>query len=240
EVMEFLRTAKVVAMKGTSKGITHPRQATLEKDGLRMHAMFRNVSEEKAMAQMAGGGRELNFRDDYIFEPAAYELSRMLGMDYVPPTTLRSVQGEKGSIQAWVENAMDEGKRIKEKIAPPNARRWNNRMQIMRFFDNLVYNTDRNQGNILIDKDWRIWLIDHTRAFRQNENLLNADALVEIDRSIWEKLLALDEQAMRDRLKPYLRRFELDGLVKRRRKIIEHYRAEIAKRGESEVVRDLK
>ncbi len=36
------------------------------------------------------------------------------------------------------------------------------------------------------------------------------------------------------------RRFELDGLIKRRRKIIEHFRAEIAKRGESEVIRELK
>lgn len=240
EVLEFLRTAKVVSMKTAPKGVTHPRQATLEKEGLRMHAMFRNFSEEKDMAQLASGQRELNFRDDYIFEPAAYELSRMLGMDNVPPAVLRSVSGEKGSIQAWVENAMDEGKRLKEKIAPPDVSRWNYQIQIMRFFDNLVYNTDRNQGNILMDKDWKVWLIDHTRAFRRNDNLLKPEGLVEIDRGIWEKLQALDERSVKERLKPYLRGFEIDALLKRRKKIIERYRAEIANRGESEVVREMK
>lgn len=240
ELLEFLRTAKVVSMKGAPKGITHPRMAVLEKDGLRVHAMFRSFSEEKQVAQLAGGAREFNFRDDFIFEPAAYELSRMVGMDNVPPATVRSVQGEKGSIQIFVENVMDEGKRLKERIQPPDAIRWNNQLKVMRFFDNLVYNTDRNQGNILIDKDWKVWLIDYSRAFRQNDNLLNKDALVEVDRGIWEKLLALDEQVIKDRMKPFLRRFEVDGLIKRRRKIIEHFRAEIAKRGESEVVRDLK
>jgi hypothetical protein len=33
----------------------------------------------------------------------------------------------------------------------------------MRAFDQLIYNTDRNLGNLLIDGDWRIWMIDHTR-----------------------------------------------------------------------------
>jgi hypothetical protein len=143
-------------------------------------------------------------------------------------------------MQIWLENSMMEKERLRDKLAPPDPRRWNNQLQIMRIFDNLVYNTDRNQGNILIDKSWKVWLIDHTRAFRQNENLLNKDGMVDIDRGIWEKLQAMDEQAIKDRLKPYLRRFELDGLLKRRKKIIEHYKAEIAKRGESEVVRDMK
>jgi len=240
EVLDFLRTAKPGKMSGTSKGITHPRQVILEKDGLQMRAFWRVYSEEKQVATLASGERELNFRDDYIFEPAAYELSRMLGMENIPPTVLRSINGERGSLQAGVENVMDEGKRQKEKIAPPNARRWNFQMQIMRFFDNLVYNTDRNVGNILIDKDWKVWLIDHSRAFRQRDNLLNPDVLVEIERGIWEKLLALDERAVKDRLKPFLHGFEIDALLKRRKKIIDIYRAEIAKRGESEVVREMK
>ena len=36
----------------------------------------------------------------------------------------------------------------------------------MRVFDELIANTDRNQGNMLIDKQWKLWLIDHTRGFR--------------------------------------------------------------------------
>jgi len=39
-------------------------------------------------------------------------------------------------------------------------------MWVVRLFDQLIYNTDRNLGNLLIDKSWRLWMIDHTRAFK--------------------------------------------------------------------------
>ena len=39
-------------------------------------------------------------------------------------------------------------------------------MQLVRLFDQLIYNIDRNIGNLMITNDWRIWAIDHTRAFR--------------------------------------------------------------------------
>jgi hypothetical protein len=40
----------------------------------------------------------------------------------------------------------------------------------MRVFDQLIYNTDRNTGNVLYDTGWRLWGIDHTRAFRVRPN----------------------------------------------------------------------
>ena len=39
-------------------------------------------------------------------------------------------------------------------------------MSLVRVFDQLIGNIDRNVGNLLITSDWRIWAIDHTRAFR--------------------------------------------------------------------------
>ena len=41
----------------------------------------------------------------------------------------------------------------------------------MRVFDELIANTDRNLGNMLIDRQWKLWLIDHSRAFRLHETL---------------------------------------------------------------------
>ena len=38
-------------------------------------------------------------------------------------------------------------------------------LQVVRVFDELIQNRDRNQGNILWTSDWKMWLIDHTRAF---------------------------------------------------------------------------
>ena len=44
----------------------------------------------------------------------------------------------------------------------------------LRLFDQLIANTDRNLGNLLIGNDWTIWAIDHTRAFRTQHDVEDA------------------------------------------------------------------
>lgn len=237
EVMEFLRTAKVVRMKDIPTGVAHPRKVLLEKDGIQMDAVFRDIDEDKQMVKLSGGV-EMFFRDAYIFECAAYEMAKMLGMDNVPPVVLRKVQGTNGSLQIWVENTMTQTDRIKNKVQPPDPDRWNLQLFTMHFFDALIYNTDRNPGNILIDKDWQVWLIDHTRAFRRHEEPQNPQYIGRVERKLWERLQALDPGEVRQRLSPYLRSIEIDALLKRREKLIELIRKRIAERGEDQVLFD--
>jgi hypothetical protein len=45
----------------------------------------------------------------------------------------------------------------------------------MALFDQLIFNDDRNQGNMLIGKDWKVWLIDHTQDF--SWEVLSAECL---------------------------------------------------------------
>jgi len=236
EVLEFLRTAKVIKMKEISQGITHPRKVLLEKDGIRMHAIFRDINEEKTVTTLASGQTEMFFRDSFIFECAAYELSRLLGLDNVPPVVERRVHGTSGSLQIWVENAMTETIRQKRKISPPDLTRWNQQVQVMRVFDNLVYNTDRNQGNILFTTDWKLWLIDHTRAFRRHTVLKEPKGIVQCERNLWERLRTLDEEAARQHCKKYLRSPEIEALLKRRKKLVEHIQKLIAERGQQQVL----
>ena len=47
-------------------------------------------------------------------------------------------------------------------------------MQLVSVFDQLIYNVDRNMGNLLICKNWRVWAIDHTRSFRTQDTLNGA------------------------------------------------------------------
>ena len=62
----------------------------------------------------------------------------------------------------WIENvAMDEVERLKRKAEDPDKDRWSRQYVIMQVFDQLIANTDRNQTNILYDKDWKLWMIDH-------------------------------------------------------------------------------
>ena len=238
-LLDFLRTADVKTEKQiTSGGITFPYKLLIEKDGVRSDAIFRDIDEEKLVAQLARGKSELYFRDSYIFEPAAYELALMLGLDSVPPATLRRVHNKKGSIQIWVENAMTDMKRAKENIKPPDEQQWNKQLQVMNVFDALIYNTDRNRGNILITPDWKLWMIDHGRAFRRHPTLQTPDALKQCERGFYQHLKALDEAQVRARLKEYLTSNELDALWKRRALILDHFAKRIAEQGEDQVLYD--
>ncbi len=236
ELLEFLRTADVKSEKQLSGGVTFPTKVLLEKDGIRADAIFRDVNEQRATPTFGGGRSELYFRDSYVFEPAAYELSLLLGLDNVPPATLRKLRGESGSVQIWVENAMTERTRVSDKVQPPDDQQWNKQLQVMNVFDALVYNTDRNRGNILITPDWKLWMIDHTRAFRRNPVLRDGVVLNQCERGMYQRLKTLDEAVVRERLEPYLSSFEMDALMKRRRLILERLDKLIAERGEEKVL----
>ncbi len=236
EVMEFLRTARVIRSEEIPVGITRPLKIVLEKDGVRMHAIFRDVNMDNPRQRLKSGTVVMNFRDSYIFEPAAYELSRLLGLDNVPPAILRKLRGKRGSLQAWVENATNETSRVSDNITAPDKMLWSKQMWNMRVFDNLIYNTDRNQGNILYDGDWKLWLIDHGRAFRREKELRNPKLIVKCGHKLWEKLKSLDEQVVRERLKKFLRSSEIKALLRRRDILVEHIQKLIEERGENKVL----
>ena len=237
EILEFLRTAQVVSLQDIPVGVTRPRRAVLEKDGVRSHAIFRDVDSEMDSFQVAGR-RERNVRDSALFECAAYEVARLLGLDNIPPVVDRAVEGKKGSVQFWIEKAMTEEDRLKRGQRAPNIVRWNMQMQTVRIFDALISNWDRTQQNVLIGEDWKLWMVDHTRAFLRRDELLDTARLVNCDRKLWARLQALDEADVREHLKPYLRPAEIDALLKRRSKLIAFFKAQIAKRGESDVLYD--
>ena len=233
EVMEFLRTARLIRFREIPLGVNQPRRALLEKDGVRMDAIFRDVNMDKPRLRLKSGTVVMNFRDSYIFEPAAYEISRLLGLDNVPPAILRKLQGKRGSLQVWLENAMIETSRVNDNITAPDKILWNKQMWNMRVFDNLIYNTDRNQGNILYDGDWKLWLIDHGRAFRREKELRNPKLVVKCGRKLWEKLKSLDGETVRERLKKFLRSSEIKALMRRRDKLVEHIQKLIQERGDN-------
>jgi hypothetical protein len=239
EVLEFLRRARPGRMRTITKGITLPEKVMLERDGLRMHAVLRDVRIERLQMPLADGSLELNFRDDHIFEAAAYELSRMLDLNTVPPTIVRSIHGRRGTLQAWIENAMSDKERRERDISVPDVEHNNRQFARMQIFDLLVYNTDRNQGNILYGPDWRLWMIDHTRAFRIRRELRNPHLIHHCDRDLYRRLHALDPDEVRKRLRPYLRRTEVEALLVRRDLVIELIDGLIAERGAERVLYDM-
>ena len=75
-------------------------------------------------------------------------------------------QDAPASPGGWTTSGWTSGRGSRRSSPSPTPRAWNRQMWVVRLFDQLIYNTDRNLGNLLIDKDWRLWMIDHTRAFK--------------------------------------------------------------------------
>ena len=221
EVLEFLRTARVVSQKKVKIGVNRISKVLLEKDGIQVHAAFRDVEIQQPVAELADGSTIINFRDDCRFEIAAYRLSQILGLNNVPPVVKRRIGKEKGTLQIWVEGTMMEQDRVEKKLKPQGGLRWVHQFQIMRSFDNLIGNTDRNQGNILIDPDWNVWLIDHTRSFGLEKALRTPYPLLYCNADFWEKVEALDSESLKKEMKGVLSKGQIKSMLQRRDALME-------------------
>jgi hypothetical protein len=219
---EFLMKANVVEAKTAAKGVTSTLRATLSDGTITHDASIQRVNEEKSRFEGGDGSVELNFRDTYKFNIAAYRLGRLIGVgDMIPPSVERKYKGDTGAWTWWIEDVqMDEATRQQKKLAAPDKESWNRQYVIMQVFDNLIYNTDRNQTNILYDKNWKLWMIDHTRAFRIRTDLLNEKALKNCDRLLLTKMKALTYEDLKPELSPYLRDSEIKAILKRRDKLV--------------------
>ena len=147
-------------------GTTGVRRLEIEHEGTLVRAVFRHVDEYEKNLRMRDDQNYAGFYDRYSAECAAYELGRMLGLDMIPPAVLRRVGGDRGSVQLWVEDSMTAGDRNERGLQPPDNGHWRRQQAVMRVFDALIAKSGRNTGNRLIDEDWNLWLIDHSRAFQ--------------------------------------------------------------------------
>ena len=240
DIEEFLRTAEIISRERVGEGLNNFLKVLLEKDGIQMHAIFRDVHVERSQMPLSDGKVSFFFRDDADFECAAYELAKLLGLDTVPPAVERKDRGQQGTLQAWVENATTQKALREETDIPPsggiNRWSWIMQRQNIYIFDNLIYNEDRNLGNILIEPDWKLWMIDHTRAFRRWKELMNPEQVQFAERSLWERLQALDETVVRAKLKDFLNPAEMNGLIERTSLLVDHIQKLIDDRGEKAVL----
>jgi hypothetical protein len=234
----FLRTAEVIRKRGIGTGITHPEQYTLS-DGVRTHkAVWKTIDEfKRGITSLEGGGVIVDFADSYRHEIAAYELDKVLGTGLVPPTVERKFGHTTGSLQMWVEGATTEADRKQKKIAPSDPEAWNEQMHKVRLLHQLMDNTDyRNIRNVLSDPSFRLYAVDFSRAFTIYADLRSERELVRFSRSVLEALRALDRATLEAKLGRWLGGPQIEGLLKRRDKILALAAKSVAERGEPVVL----
>jgi hypothetical protein len=238
EAERFLKDAKVLELRYfKTKGVTQPRRAVLSDGERTARASFKIVDETKQQANLGHGQVVMNFRDYYGHEIAAYQLSKMLGSDLVPPCIQRRIRGDVGALCLWVEDTTTEWDRLSEDIEPPDPADWANQMATVDLFLQLIDDIDfRNVANLLVDEDFTIHKIDSSRAFRTDPELPRPERLRRFSRTMLEALRGLDEDEVKANLKKWLTKYQINGLTARRDALLELADKRIAEKGEVSVL----
>jgi hypothetical protein len=237
QMEEFLRLGKIGQQKSIPKGITLPTRASLEYNGVQHDAAVQTINIAKPSFQTSKG-TELNFKDYWGYNVAGYELAKMLELNMLPVYVERKVGGQPASLSWWVNDSMMEIDRKNRQLEPPDLDSWNKQMYAVRVWHQLIFDTDPNLTNILIAKDWQIWIIDCTRAFRINKTLRDPKDLVQCDRKLLAKLRTLDKDVLKEKLSRWLTKTEIEALAARAGKIVEFFDKETAAKGEGAVLYD--
>ncbi len=235
EMEAFLLKATILDVRDAGGGVTGSQRARLTDGTLTHDVHIQSVDIAKPVFQ-AGQHTEVNFKDTYRYNIAGYRLAQLVGITTVPMSVERRVNGKTAAVTWWVDDVqMDERERLKRKTMGPNPLRTSNQIQLMRIWDELIQNRDRNQGNILWTNDWTMWLIDHTRAFRLGKELQKPEDLTRIDRDLLNRLKALSKDAIKKAVGDALFEGEREAILERRDRIVKLYEERAARVGDAAV-----
>ena len=159
-------------------------------------------------------------------ELAAYRLDRLLGLDMVPVTIAREIDGDKGSLQFLPKNMRNEQDRVASGKGSdawcPLPDQWN----AMYIFDALIYNPGRPLTKMLYNlENWQLILAGHDDTFGTRRGRPPYLEQVELNLSDdWKrKLSTLDEASLTEALGGVLDRRRIAALAKRRDQLLDSY-----------------
>lgn len=198
-----LATAAVMSLEAVPIGVTKPQRGTFAPGGPAARFAWKPLPPS----------RRSGYSESYKAEIAAYALDRLLGMCMVPPVVERTIEGQVGAAVYWIENTTGWNK---DKPAQGPEPEWSKQISRMKLFDQLIANIDRNQGNLLYDHDWHLFLIDHSRAFTSRTSADGIAAINTVDRSLWTRIDALTADDISRVLGAWLSPVEQQALLKRR------------------------
>ena len=233
---QFLATARIVSVASISHGVTKPIKAKLASDQGTHDAQIQRV--EVQMPDFFGSdGTRVPLRDSWKYNVAGYKVDRLLGMNMVPVTVKRQYQGKPAAFTWWADRvAMEEVERRRKELEPPDKEAFERQIEISRVFDELIINIDRNLSNLLITDDWKLLLIDHTRAFVAYSGIRNPANLNRCSRRLLDAMKRLNAAEVSKAVDGNLTPQEIQALLARRDKIVAFFAARVAEKGEKAVL----
>ncbi|HWI19778.1 MAG TPA: hypothetical protein VNT81_18625 [Vicinamibacterales bacterium] len=222
QIEKLLVEGKVLKTEDVPIGVTKPQRATME-------------GGSRFAWKPIRPGYSKGFMESYKAEIAAYKLDRMLDLHMVPPIVERKLDGLTGAAVHWIENTKSWSVETPPQGPEPM---WSQQLTRMKMFDLLIANLDRNQGNLIYDNDWHLFLIDHSRAFIDKKDLKNLAPLGRVDRKLWEKMQALTMADLDAGLEKWVGNNEKKALLARRDLMAKAIADLVKTRGEKSVFYD--
>ena len=219
-IEKYLTEGEILKMEVIPIGVTKPMRATLAPGGAAARFAWKQLTP----------GYSKGYMESYKAEIAAYKLDRMLDMHMVPPIVERTIAGKNGAAVLWVENV--KGWSVERPPQGPEPK-WSIQLTRMKMFDQLIANIDRNQGNLVYDDDWHLFLIDHSRAFTDRKDLRGVAPIGRVDRQLWARMEALTLEDLEKGLGAWVGDKEKRAILLRRDKMAALIKQMVAKRGES-------
>ena len=163
---------------------------------------------------------------------AVYELDKLLGLEMVPVTIERRVEGEFGTAVMWVTPIQSD---LGADRTPPEAfvGMWHLQLVRAKMFANLIHDTDRNLRNMLVDPAWNLILIDHARAFTTDTSMVSE--ISRVDRFLWERMQSLTEATLTEVLGAWLAKEQIGAILERRDRMADEINTLVEQRGEQDV-----
>lgn len=216
DVLTMLKSGEMGMAQGRLRwSSNHTFLVDLCADEVRIKAIYKPRRGERPLWDFPDG--TLCYR-----EVAAYLISESLGWQIVPPTVLREGFYGMGSVQLYVEHDPEITYfNLGEFFVP----------QLHRFaaFDAIINNADRKGGHCLLDKNNKLWGIDHGICFHMAPKLrtviwdfagqpLPADLKTDIQRLM--ALICDSNSELVQQLSELLSPMEMSALVSRTQRLL--------------------
>lgn len=157
----------------------------------------------------------------YQREVAAYELSKVLGWPWVPPTVVREdAPHGAGAVQLFIES---DGRHF---LTEQSARK--DTWVRVALFDVITNNADRKSGHCLFDSEDNVWLVDHGLTFHTDNKLrtviwsfageqIRPDMCGDVERTLGE----VENGTLGKALEDLLAQAEVRALKRRLRRVLD-------------------
>ena len=227
EIEKILSSGEIVSIEDVGQGVTKPQKVTIKHGEFEISGLFKTESTDIKGRGRTDQRRLMAIADRWQYEVAAYRIDRLIGLNLVPVTVERTINGTAGSLQFWIEGLVSELDRESKSLSAsgwcPLGEQW----PLMFVFDALIYNDDRTKQNMTYGgDDWMMFLIDNSRAFRTDRGRPKDIRKVELQVSsmLAEHLESLTSENVGASVGKMLERTQIQALLKRRDEIVKDSR----------------